>query len=64
MTVNPDLLRAQQLAAAHLQLQRDHRQHAQEHARQVANRVGAVLAVVAAVIALYDLVLLLSAGPS
>ena len=64
MTINPDLLRAQQLAAAQVQLQRNHRLHAQERARQVANRVVAALAVLAAVIALYDLVLLLRSGPS
>ena len=64
MTVNPDLLRAQQLAAAQVQLRRDHRLHAKEHARRVANRVVAALAALAAVIALYDLVLLLRAGPT
>ena len=64
MTVNPDLLRAQQIAAADVLLQREHRMHAKEHARRVANRVVAVLAAVAAVIALYDLVLLLRAVPS
>lgn len=64
MTANPEMMRAARLAAAHVQLQRDHRLHAQEHARHVANRVVAVLAVLAAVVASYDLVLLLSAGPS
>lgn len=63
MSSRSELANAQRLAMAQIAMQREGRLSAQVRARQTANRVVAALAVLAALIALWDLVVLLRAGP-
>ncbi len=63
MSNRSELLNAQRLAMARVAMQREASVSARERARQTAERIVTSLAVIAFLIALWDLLVLVRAGP-